>query len=48
MNFLKKGERERVEKVKGYKRDYINEFRDEWWYADESDEVMPIKCKQIG
>lgn len=48
MKFLTKGERMRVEKVRGYKREYINELRDEWWYADESDEVMPIKCRQVG
>ena len=48
MKFLRKGERDRVEKVKGYKREYINEFRDEWFYADESDEVMPIECRQVG
>lgn len=48
MNFLRQGERERIEKMRGYKREYINDVRNEWWYADESDEVMPIKCRQIG
>lgn len=48
MKFLRKGERMRVEKVRGYKREYINDLRDEWWYADECDEVTPIECRQIG
>lgn len=46
--FLRKSDLKKVEKMNGYKEIYLNDLKDEWYYADQDEEIMPIVCRKIG